>query len=207
MEFELRDFNTISGNLRQKAFANPGAWRKVQETSVHLSDPSDTVLDFGDVNVSEETSLFPAAEAEGVTSFGGGTEVGTLAAGTTGLANFPVAAAPFLAGAAAVGVGGLVKTHWPGHEYLGPGTNLDEAKDPVDTDDQIAKEHDVAYTKVKTHQDIIDADNTAIGKFEEDWKATGNLHSKISSTLLGAKQAVEQYTGPLYPQVNYATTY
>lgn len=207
MEFELRDFNTISGNLRQKAINHPEAWQRVQETAVDLSDPSDTILDIGEAGLSEETPLLATETAAGSTGFGLGTPVSAVTAGGAAVANFPVAAAPFLAGAAAVGVGGLVNAHWPGHEYLGPGTDLDAAGKPVDKDDEIAKEHDVAYTKVKTAADIVDADSRAIGAFEDDFAATGNIHSKISSGLLGAKQAIEHYTGPLYPQVKNETTY
>lgn len=96
------------------------------------------------------------------------------------------------------------KAHWPGHEFLGPGTNLQEAGNPVDRDDEIAKAHDEAYQAARSNADIRDADSIAIGQFEDDFAATGNLHSKASSFLLGAKQGLEHYFGPIYPQVRNA---
>lgn len=111
-------------------------------------------------------------------------------------------------GATAIGIGGLgygihklTSGQTPGHEYLGPGTNLKKAGQPTDRDDEIAKTHDEAYSKAVDHNDIVKADNEAIHSFDQDWRDTGNWHSKVSGTLLGGKQAIENIVGPLYPQV------
>nr|QTE03801.1 MAG: structural protein [Phylloscopus inornatus ambidensovirus] len=204
--FELTEFNKVPGNLQHKIVNHPNEWRQVQETEISIPEEGHESIDLGDFAGSEET-LFPEAPPPTAGGPGGaGTLAGAGAAGVAGgtVGGVPTAAIPFIVGGAVVAGKGIydgVKAHLPGHEYVGPGTDLEKAGAPVDKDDQIAKEHDEAYAKAKVQSDIQEADSKAIGAFEDDFQETGNLHSKISSVLLGGKQAVEHYTGPIYPQV------
>lgn len=90
----------------------------------------------------------------------------------------------------------------PAHHYIGPGNPLD-GKDPVDRDDQIAKEHDEAYDKAKDQSDVVKADDKAIHQFKEDFEKTGNIHSKVGEIGLLAKEAAEHIVGPIYPGIYY----
>jgi hypothetical protein len=124
--------------------------------------------------------------------------IGRVATGVSG-GSLVIPGAALIAGGAAVAGYGIY--HYPGHQYLGPGTDLATAKKPIDVDDSIARSHDIAYKKAVSNADIVTADSKAIGAFEDDYSQTGNLHSKVARGLLGAKQAVEHYIGPIYPQV------
>lgn len=42
---------------------------------------------------------------------------------------------------------------FPGHKYLGPGNKI-FCGTPVDSDDLIAQEHDLAYERAETKEDI-----------------------------------------------------
>ena len=57
---------------------------------------------------------------------------------------------------------------FPGHKYLGPGNRLFSGR-PVDSDDLIAQEHDLAYANAETSDDIVTADEKAIFAFFMDW--------------------------------------
>jgi hypothetical protein len=56
--------------------------------------------------------------------------------------------------------------HYPGHNYLGPGTdyedNVERNVKPVDYDDYVAMIHDQAYTEAKTRDDIREADEAMV---------------------------------------------
>ena len=78
--------------------------------------------------------------------------------------------------------------HLPGHNYIGPGTNLeDKTKEPVDVDDDIAREHDEAYNSADTIEQVRQADKHAIHDFVSDFIDTGNYHSAIGAVGLGVK--------------------
>nr|QUS52535.1 VP2 [Mute swan feces associated ambidensovirus 3] len=85
----------------------------------------------------------------------------------------------------------------PDHRYIGPGNTVDEAP-PVDTDDTIAREHDVRYEEAKTQEDIQKADEIGINEFVDD-AIEGNVHSAVGAIGLGIKKKIEQYTGVIYP--------
>lgn len=105
-------------------------------------------------------------------------------------------------GTAVVGAIGIRKQyHYPGHEYLGPGTDLEKAKDPIDADDKIAKTHDIAYSVAKSDSDIHKADEVAIKQFKDDFVSNYNIHSALGAIGLGVKYAIEDNVGVLYPQV------
>lgn len=79
--------------------------------------------------------------------------------------------------------------HLPGHNFLGPGSDLNSGNHPIDEDDLIAYGHDLQYQKAKSSQDIRSADRQAIGKFASDFYETGNYHSAIGAFGLGIKYA------------------
>ena len=65
---------------------------------------------------------------------------------------------------------GLAKTgiefHWPGYQYMGPGTHLEKRLkrgDPgINRLDRIAKQHDIDYSRARSHQDKWKADDKMI---------------------------------------------
>lgn len=90
--------------------------------------------------------------------------------------------------------------HWPGHNYLGPGT-YDFTKQPIDSDDQIAERHDRAYLAAKDHRDIRRADREAILAFGRDTISKRNVHSAIGALGIGLKYGLETATGVIYPRM------
>jgi hypothetical protein len=88
---------------------------------------------------------------------------------------------------------------FPGHRYLGPGTDLRKKHKPVDKDDIIAFAHDMAYAHAKTAHDVQVADRKAIAAFFDDFASTGNWHSYIAAYALMTKVAVETFSGIIYP--------
>lgn len=90
---------------------------------------------------------------------------------------------------------------FPGHKYLGPGNKLD-AGFPVDSDDLIAKQHDIAYESARTTEDVHTADNEAIFAFIIDWFKNKNWHSAVGAVGLGLKHLVELISGKIfYPKL------
>lgn len=81
---------------------------------------------------------------------------------------------------------------FPGHRYLGPG-NPQRNGDPVDEDDGIAKSHDEAYERARSHEDVFAADQASAALFLNDFRRTGNWHSALGAVGLGTKNIVEQY--------------
>lgn len=81
--------------------------------------------------------------------------------------------------------------HWPRHKYLGPGTNSFKNK-PIDQDDAIAREHDIAYTRTRSHKDVFEADKKARNEFFTDFVENKNLHSLVGGLGLGAKNILEE---------------
>lgn len=92
------------------------------------------------------------------------------------------------------------ESHLPGHNYIGPGTNLSASAKPVDQDDYIAKEHDLGYHELlkEIHSRNIDSaeffdrvqelDTKAIYEFFDDYHKTGNWHSLIGAIGLTVKK-------------------
>lgn len=97
--------------------------------------------------------------------------------------------------------------HLPGHHYLGPGSRRDPRgrRKPVDRDDAIAEQHDIAYEKAKTSTEVREADKKAILEFSSDAFHNRNYHSAIGAIGLGTKYAVESLTGVLYPRISDET--
>lgn len=78
----------------------------------------------------------------------------------------------------------------PGHNYFGPGNNLDVGP-PSDTDDFIAMHHDLAYENASNKDDIHDADRRAIFAFIFDCFKNKNWHSAIGAIGIGLKHLSE----------------
>lgn len=91
---------------------------------------------------------------------------------------------------------------FPGHKYLGPGNKLNVGA-PVDTDDLIAKHHDLAYETACTIDDVHIADKNAIFEFLIDWLKNKNWHSAIGAMGLGLKHLAEVVCGRIfYPKLS-----
>jgi len=90
---------------------------------------------------------------------------------------------------------------FPGHKYLGPGNSVNNGE-PIDSDDEIAYEHDKAYETAKTKEDIYEADRVAISSFGKS-ALKGNWHSAIGFAGLGLKHLTEKASGKiLYPSMS-----
>ena len=63
-----------------------------------------------------------------------------------------------------------IEFHWPGYQYMGPGTHLEKRLkrgDPgINRLDRIAKKHDIDYSKAKTLQDKHKADRLMVQRIE-----------------------------------------
>ena len=61
--------------------------------------------------------------------------------------------------------------HWPGYQYMGPGTHLEKRLargDPgINRLDRIAKTHDIDYGKAKNLKDKWAADSKMIAKIDK----------------------------------------
>lgn len=169
-----------------------------ESVSIPIEEETSFSVDIPEETVSETTGLLSGTSSAAV----GGTATGVLGTGLTGAQAGLVGTI----GVGAVGAGiiaSAVKKNGavlPGHHYIGPGNPLN-GQEPVDKDDEIAKEHDEAYVTAKTSQDVINADRTAIEKFGADYDTHGNWHSLLGKTGLQIKTAVEQKFGVIYPSV------
>ena len=59
-----------------------------------------------------------------------------------------------------------IEFHWPGYQYMGPGTHLEKRlkrRDPgINRLDRIAKQHDIDYSRARNLQDKWKADDKMI---------------------------------------------
>jgi len=91
---------------------------------------------------------------------------------------------------------------FPGHKYLGPGNELNSGE-PIDSDDVIAKEHDLSYHYAECEEDVFIADKIAIFSFIFDWIKNKNWHSIVGAVGLGVKHFTEMVIGKvLYPNLH-----
>lgn len=74
------------------------------------------------------------------------------------------------------------------HNYAGPFTNfqgsIDASLKPIDLDDQLAMQHDYAYTNANNWDEINDADNAMIESLQHN-NLKGDPHSAM--VVLGLK--------------------
>nr|QTE03710.1 MAG: structural protein [Periparus ater ambidensovirus] len=167
-----------------------------------------------EIPIEEETSFsvsIPEA-AETTSLLTGSTSISASTAGITGAGavGTQIAVGAGITTGAIVG-GGIIAyaanklsnsgATLPHHSYIGPGNPID--KNPgVDVDDNIAKEHDIAYQNAKTSSDVKEADRIAINKFNKDFEESGNYHSKLGAIGLQLKSAIEHKFGVIYPSVS-----
>ena len=80
--------------------------------------------------------------------------------------------------------------HWPGYQYMGPGTHLKKRlarEDPgINRLDRIAKVHDMDYDKAKNLKDKWAADRKMIAKIEQ-LPGSKNLTERIVRRIMQAK--------------------
>uniref|UniRef100_A0A1L8E5W6 Putative vp n=1 Tax=Haematobia irritans TaxID=7368 RepID=A0A1L8E5W6_HAEIR len=91
-----------------------------------------------------------------------------------------------------------------GYKYLGPGNSLDKGE-PINKADSIAREHDIAYDRAKTKEDIYKADREAIIQFKDDFLKNPHLGNIAGFAGLGAKHIVERSLNKvIYPKLSGA---
>jgi len=83
-----------------------------------------------------------------------------------------------------------IEYHWPGYQYMGPGTKLQKRLkrgDPgINRLDRISKQHDIDYSKSKSLRDKHKADRVMIKRIERlPGKKTGT--EKIVKNIMKAK--------------------
>lgn len=91
--------------------------------------------------------------------------------------------------------------HWPGHNFLGPGTKLNKRLNddltpkswstPVDRDDAVAYKHDVCYLKHKdtpTRNKICDANMVNELNAIEDPTPAERRHIAVAKRIIGTKK-------------------
>lgn len=81
----------------------------------------------------------------------------------------------------------------PGHNYLGPGNNL-EGKPVTNEADLIAKNHDYEYHESTHQKDISKSDGKAVKQFEN----TSGIGAFLGANILETKRLTEGITGNLY---------
>ena len=81
-----------------------------------------------------------------------------------------------------------IEFHWPGYQYMGPGTHLEKRLkrgDPgINRLDRIAKQHDIDYSRARSHQDKWNADDKMI-------RAITNLPGKKTWTEAFVKKIMQ----------------
>ena len=87
-----------------------------------------------------------------------------------------------------------VEFHWPGYQYMGPGTKLDKRLkrgDPgINRLDRLAKQHDIDYSKAKSLADKHIADRkmvAGIDKFPGKKSLTEQIVKRIMQAKLKTK--------------------
>ena len=85
---------------------------------------------------------------------------------------------------------------FPGHNYLGPGNDTNNGQ-PFDSDDIIARNHDLAYANAQTFEDVHLADKKAIKEFAKDAISNFNYHSVIGAAGLVPKYLQQSLTGKI----------
>ena len=76
-----------------------------------------------------------------------------------------------------------IEFHWPGYQYMGPGTKLEKRLargDPgINRLDRIAKQHDIDYSKAKSLKDKWKADKEMIAKINHEKIVKGIMQTKL----------------------------
>lgn len=208
-DYELADWRDqiLRGTLsesRERQFFTELDSREVQETAIDIDDSEySPLITSSDINAGGATVGSSSSVISSVSAGAGIVGIGAEGAATTALYAPAIVIGAVGAGVAIKGIIDSRQAHYPGHNYLGPGTKLEKAEAPVDSDDKIAKVHDIAYSKANTRQDIVEADNQAVHSFHSDFISRGNIHSLIGEVGIQAKQATEYYLGQsIYPHID-----
>lgn len=89
--------------------------------------------------------------------------------------------------------GGL---HFPGTNYLGPGTS-DLTANVKGVADSVARKHDIAYNQAKSNEDVRAADRAAIKEFIES-ASSDPVRGYVGAAGIGLKYAAESVIGVQY---------
>nr|QTE04062.1 MAG: VP [Phylloscopus inornatus parvoviridae sp.] len=80
---------------------------------------------------------------------------------------------------------------FPGYNYLGPGNSLDNGE-PVNKVDKVARDHDIAYSRARSKQDIFNSDWKAIKSFGSEFIKSPSIAAASGAVGLGIKTGVER---------------
>ena len=87
-----------------------------------------------------------------------------------------------------------VEFHWPGYQYLGPGSKLKKRLargDPgINRLDRIAKQHDTDYDRARTLKDKWDAD-TKMNRAIDQLPGKKTVPEKIVKKIMQAKKKIK----------------
>lgn len=197
-------FNKWRSKYTPRRISNYERIPEVQETQ--FNHPQETRIQIEPDQVLEFGEATPLLGATAGTVAGGGALFGgaTSAVGTAGTAATGILAGTLAAGGA-YGAKKLIDrvsekgAVLPNSEYIGPGNPIPigAAKNPSE---QIAKEHDLAYTNAKTHSDVQSADRDAYTRFRDEHHKSGDYYAKIAQLGLQAKSNIEKVIGVQYPR-------
>ena len=87
-----------------------------------------------------------------------------------------------------------VEFHWPGYQYLGPGTKLQKRLKRGDSGinrlDRIVKQHDIDYDQAKTLKEKWDADTKMIRAIDQ-LPGKKTVPEKIVKKIMQAKKKIK----------------
>ena len=87
-----------------------------------------------------------------------------------------------------------IEFHWPGYQYMGPGTKLKKRLargDPgINRLDRLAKQHDIDYSKAKNLQDKWKADAKMIQGID-NFQGRKTLTERIVKRIMQAKKRLK----------------
>lgn len=91
---------------------------------------------------------------------------------------------------------------WPNYNYLGPGNSLDRGA-PVSPVDAAARDHDIAYDRALTFDDVKAADEKAISSFSSRLFSEEHTAALMGVYGLASKTITERLYGqPIYPSLS-----
>lgn len=92
----------------------------------------------------------------------------------------------------------MVEFHYPGYQFLGPGTDLNKPKRPINKLDEAAKKHDYGYKRYEdagiSNQDIYSRDSLEDTKFIKRIRALPNrsIENYLADALFTAKKYINR---------------
>ncbi|KAE9523099.1 hypothetical protein AGLY_016505 [Aphis glycines] len=90
----------------------------------------------------------------------------------------------------------LPELHWPGYNYLGPGTKLEKNKKPIKKLDEAARDHDYFYKDHKNTKTRHEADKILEQKAMERFNAPDtNMNEKIPALLTAYAMKSKRHLG------------